>query len=439
MVERTIDVSWTQRHRLLQSAHDAELGRFTPHHLVLLLQANGVLDLPALERAWIRTQLRHPAVLSSICTGEMRWRIGHLDPAAPTYRDLLLPADVQAARAQAQAAVRTAACEPFDLARGPLARMLVIPVAPGESLVAVILEHLIGDGWSRSLLYRDLCAFYDEETGTKPVQLPAVQLHIADIVTQQNHYLDSAAGRAERTRVAAALADTGPLPTLPIRGFTGKSSIRHDHVARFCYNIDPDLCSRLEQNAQQSRLSLSTAIYAALHAALATLGDHTTVATTMSLANRADPATHNTLGWLAGFVVATSTHGSTTGTDAYLKAFRLDAVKALGAAKVPWATQIHDSAPHSFGRQPDLPVIGFVAETRRMRSAFLPRRSGGLEFREIPMPIGWTDRSICLFCIEHPNDTLLTGTYKTDWYTQSDIDALWKEMNRTMKQLAARA
>ncbi len=63
---------------------------------------------------------------------------------------------------------------PFDLARGPLARALLIRIASDDHLLALTLHHTVADGASLDVLFRELAALYagDGELPALPVQYP---------------------------------------------------------------------------------------------------------------------------------------------------------------------------------------------------------------------------------------------------------------------------
>src|SRR5205085_11263307 len=59
--------------------------------------------------------------------------------------------------------MRLAAAEaktPFDLERGPLARLALLRLAPAEHLLLLDMHHIISDGWSIGLFFGELSDLY---------------------------------------------------------------------------------------------------------------------------------------------------------------------------------------------------------------------------------------------------------------------------------------
>jgi hypothetical protein len=80
---------------------------------------------------------------------------------------------------------------PFDLARGPLARALLLRLGEREHLALLNLHHVVTDGWSTGVLLRELAALY------AGVSLPALPVQYADYAAWQRESLrDCGRGRS---------------------------------------------------------------------------------------------------------------------------------------------------------------------------------------------------------------------------------------------------
>ncbi len=68
---------------------------------------------------------------------------------------------------------------PFDLPRGPLARLTVVTFGD-EHLISIQAHHAISDLWSAGVMMRDLSALYSERVGGPPAVLPALPVQYVD-------------------------------------------------------------------------------------------------------------------------------------------------------------------------------------------------------------------------------------------------------------------
>ena len=62
---------------------------------------------------------------------------------------------------------------PFDLARGPLARVSLLRLGDAEHVVLLTMHHLITDGWSLSVAASELVTLYESDRRGSSVSAPA--------------------------------------------------------------------------------------------------------------------------------------------------------------------------------------------------------------------------------------------------------------------------
>ncbi len=134
------------------------------HNVAMAQRLWGQLDRPALRAALRFVATRHEV---------LRWRIGHsggvpsvaVDPPA----DVPLPVDdlsvLPAAEREARlrAVLDHEARQPLVLAAGPPWRARLIRVGPQDHVLAITVHHIVFDGWSWHVLYRDLARGYRGE------------------------------------------------------------------------------------------------------------------------------------------------------------------------------------------------------------------------------------------------------------------------------------
>ncbi|HEV7810919.1 MAG TPA: amino acid adenylation domain-containing protein, partial [Candidatus Limnocylindrales bacterium] len=74
---------------------------------------------------------------------------------------------------------------PFDLANGPILRALLIRSGPGQQTLVLTMHHIAADGWSMSILYRDLATVYEAFSQGLPSPLPELPVQFADFAVWQ--------------------------------------------------------------------------------------------------------------------------------------------------------------------------------------------------------------------------------------------------------------
>jgi hypothetical protein len=421
--------SWSQRHRLGQIAAEAAGGRHNPHYTVLLLRLGRPLEDRALREAWRALQRRHPDLSCGFDRDRPAWHVGR--PAAPAE-----PIDVEVLEAgedSAVAALRGAIVEPFDLAHGPLLRLVTGRAADGLRWLALVVEHLVSDAWSLGVLGRELASLYRAQVDRRTEPPAARSLPFREWVERQNAFLDGSEGRAAIDAVAAELEPVGPIPELPIEGFSGRTTIRPEAQGTITHRLDDRLYEALAPTARTARLSRVNLVHAALHVALAELSSRAWVATTMTTANRDLPEVEETPGWLASKVVVA------TRSDAadFLSHFRRRMIAALELATVPWPRMIAELEPDALGRYVDRPYVTFNAVTRRMNDAFDDSAFADVPAEEVGFSVGGRDAAIATFWNEDAAGITATVQYKEDWYSREDVERLLAAVERVLGRWAA--
>src|SRR5262249_4935284 len=87
---------------------------------------------------------------------------------------------------------------PFDLARGPLIRAMLVVLGTDDRILAIAVHHIVFDRWSKRLLKLELKQFYNAYATGTAVGLMPLPAHYNDYVFWQRQQLNS--DRSQRLR-----------------------------------------------------------------------------------------------------------------------------------------------------------------------------------------------------------------------------------------------
>jgi amino acid adenylation domain-containing protein len=87
--------------------------------------------------------------------------------------------------------VREEASRPFDLALGPVFRLGLLRLAADEHVFLCTLHHIVSDGWSRTVLFRELSELYESYASGEEPSLPPLPIQYADYAVWQHERLRS--------------------------------------------------------------------------------------------------------------------------------------------------------------------------------------------------------------------------------------------------------
>ncbi len=205
------------------------------------LLLDGPLDLAALRRAANQLTERHAALRSVFSAdGESV----HVQPEslASDWQTLDWSQDSDdQARSRYERLIQTEGQTPFDLAAGPLVRWRLQVLGPEKHRLTIIAHHLVLDGWSMGIVYKELGHLYNQQLGLGE-PLPAAPNYL-DYVARLAQRAQSAQGKAEAEYWKSQYADGGPVLDLPTR--SGRPSRRSYRAKRLEHRLPPELVRRL--------------------------------------------------------------------------------------------------------------------------------------------------------------------------------------------------
>lgn len=150
------------------------------------------LDVAVLERALTEMVRRHEILRTTVqvVDGEPAQVIGPAEPVTVPVIDLRGRGEEEA-RADAARHKADNARAPFDLARGPLFRCVVLRHSDADFELLLTQHHIVTDGWSLALFYGELRVLYGAMMRGEAVQLPEIALQYADYAHWQRRLLAS--------------------------------------------------------------------------------------------------------------------------------------------------------------------------------------------------------------------------------------------------------
>ncbi len=154
------------------------------------IRMQGRLDIRALERSIREVISRHEILRTSFpITSE-----GPVQRIAPAATFSLAVVDLRCHLASQREAelmrmVDDEAQEPFDLAHGPLTRAKLVHMTEDEYVLLLSIHHLVSDGWSLGILFREVEGSYNATVRGAPTRLPDLPIQYADFAVWQRQYL----------------------------------------------------------------------------------------------------------------------------------------------------------------------------------------------------------------------------------------------------------
>ena len=256
---------------------------------------NDAVDMNAVRKAFHALLERHEALRTAFVkvNGEPAQKIYPQIDFDVEEIDLSADGDPeQRARAIADELVNT----PFDLAKPPLLRAAVIKLAKDRYVFVLTIHHIIGDGWSGNVLFRELLVLYNAFRKGTPNPLTPLRIQYKDFAVWQNargfqreeaYWLDRLAGMPEWLRLPY------DLPPEEERDFRGSME---------SLVLSPDVAAELRSLAARNKTTLSNVLLALFKLLLFQWTRQDEICVGMSIASRNHLDLENVLGFFVNLL-----------------------------------------------------------------------------------------------------------------------------------------
>jgi amino acid adenylation domain-containing protein len=221
----------------------------------------GVLDAAALARAVRRVVARHESLRTTFAALDGR-AVQVIAPAAAVPLPRVDLRALPAARREAEAR-RLAAAEswrPFDLARGPLLRALLVRLDGNEHVLSLTIHHIVADGWSLGILMRELSHCYAAVVAGPARPLPELPVQYADYAVWQREWLQ---GEALERQLAYWRARLAGMPDLELPADRPRPAVSSFAGANHPFQLSPELSAALRGLGRRHRTTLFMTLLAA--------------------------------------------------------------------------------------------------------------------------------------------------------------------------------
>ncbi|HSF40226.1 MAG TPA: condensation domain-containing protein [Thermoanaerobaculia bacterium] len=160
------------------------------YNMPTVLRVKGPLRSEVLTRTLSEIVRRHE-VLRTVFAAPEGSPVQVIQPATPFLLPLVDLSGLPASPREAEILLLAAeeAKRPFDLARGPLFRGVLLQLASEEHVAALTMHHVVSDSWSMGVLVREVTALYPAFLEAKPSPLPEFPIQYADFAVWQRGWL----------------------------------------------------------------------------------------------------------------------------------------------------------------------------------------------------------------------------------------------------------
>ena len=402
------------------------------YNIPAVLRLIGTLDERALERALGEIVDRHEALRTVFreVDGSPVQVISPPVAFALPVEDLSGLDEAERA-AEARRRATEDAARPFDLAAGPLFRVRLLRLAAEEYSLLLTIHHIVGDGWSTGVFFRELAALYDAYAAGRESPLPELEVQYGDYaVWQREQFQGEALDRElawwkERLSGAPELLEL-PVdrPRPPVQTYRGA----HEHI-----DFPDGMQERLAALARSEGATLFMTLLAGFQVLLARYAGSDDVVVGSPIAGR----TQSELEGLIGFFVNTLVlRTDLSGDPTFREALRRVRAVTLGAyehQEVPFERLVGELQPERSLSHAPLFQVMFSLQNAEKSPDELPgvRMEGG----EAELHTAKFDLSLALTLDTY--GLRASAVYSTDLFERSTALRMLGHYRRVLERVLA--
>jgi amino acid adenylation domain-containing protein len=338
----------------------------------------GALDESALEQALSALVARHEPLRTTFpaVDGQPVQLIAPLTSFRLPLVDLQeIPVPQRESEARRRALQE--AHRPFDLARGPLFRATLLRLEAEEHLLLLTLHHIISDGWSMDVLFRELGVLYEAFSTGTVATLPELPIQYADYAAWQRDLLQGQVLEAQlsywRNQFRTELVPLHLPSNRP-------SPAQETHEgAQLSFSLSAELSDRLGRLSRQEGATLFMTLLAAFKALLWRYTGQDSVVVASPIAGRTRPEVEGLIGFFVNLLALRTDLSGDPSFRGLLRRVREVSLGALAHQDLPFERLVEELQPErGLGRNPLVQVMFALQNVPHSE-----RRLSGLSLRQM--------------------------------------------------------
>lgn len=394
------------------------------------IRFEGTLDVQALSKALGAIVERHEALRTRFPVHDAQG-IQVIDAPEPVP---LAPTDIDECELVAQ--MTRIASQPFDLARDRLYRFTLFRLAPEVHALAIVMHHIVSDGWSIGVLVREMAALYNAFVSGKPSPLEPLPLQYADYALWQRRVVAADGLSHDLDFWRRSLAGAPAALELPTD--RPRPPVQSSHGARIGVTVPASLVATLTGLARSENATLFMVLLSALQIVLSRWSGQSDIVVGSTIAGRDQAKVEPLIGFFINTVaLRTDLSGNPTFRQVLVQV-RNTTLDAYGHQAAPFDRVIAEVQPQrDASRHPIFQVL-FVLQN-------LPERNLALDgLRVRSLGDGKATAKMDLSLNLRQVDGALRGTleYATDLFDETTVRRLighWQNLLAQVAQDAERA
>lgn len=402
------------------------------YNLCEVVRFRGALDVSALRRSLREIVHRHESFRTSFPTVD-----GAPLQSIAAPGDFALPVidiqDLSETRrgSRAERLIQDEARRPFELARGPLVRAVLLRLAGHDHVLVWTTHHIISDGWSLDLFTRELKTLYEAFSRGEESPLPDPPFQYVDFSSWQRSWLD-------RNVLAGQIAYwkeqlRGPLPILALPTDRPRRAVPTTRGGRERRTLPRELSESLRDLSRRQGTTLFMTLLAGFETLLARYTGQDDVLVGTPIAGRTLLETEEIIGFFVNTLVLRVDFSGDPTFPELLERVRETALGAYAHQDLPFERLVEVLQPERTVSHSPLFQVMFALENPPETPLEFP----GMRIAPIAADTQTAKFELTLTVLDSGTDLTAQLEYKTELFDSATIARMLEHFENLLRDAAA--
>ncbi|HVG43861.1 MAG TPA: amino acid adenylation domain-containing protein, partial [Longimicrobium sp.] len=321
----------------------------------------------------------------------------------------------------------------FDLSAGPLFRAALLRLDAEDHVLLLLMHHIVSDGWSLGLLFRELSTLYEAYLAGGESPLAELAVQYADYAVWQREQLEGEVLDRQLSYWTEQLAGAPELLELPTDH--PRPPVRTYRGATVPVNVSPALLERSQALGRSEGTTLYMTLLGAFQALLSKYGGSEDIVVGSPIAGRTRREVEELIGFFVNTLVLRTDLSGDPSFREVLRRVRKVTLGAYEHQEVPFEKLVAELQPgRSLSHSPIFQVMFALQNTGGGEGALSGLNVSGVE---ADLESAKFDLSLSLTATSRG----LQGgvTYGTDLFEPGTIERMVRHLERVLEQVAVDA
>ncbi|NER91538.1 non-ribosomal peptide synthetase [Moorena sp. SIO3A2] len=256
----------------------------------------------------------------------------------------------------------------FNLEVDPPIRAQLFQLGTTEHILQITLHHIASDGWSLTVLPKELSAIYTATLADQSSPLPPLPIQYADFAVWQKNYLQGETLSSQLNYWKQKLLD---LPQLQLPTDHPRPPVQTFNGAGIPINIPAALTSKVKQLTQKQGTTLFMTLLAVFKVLLSRYSGQESIAVGTPIANRNRSEIEGLIGFFVNSLVMYTDLGGDPSFTEILNRVKQTALEAYGHQDIPFEKLVEQLQPErSLSQNPLFQVMFAVQQSEILKPSF---------------------------------------------------------------------